>query len=113
MKTLVRNTLGNKTFSFALPADDTVAQTFCADFLDGEYAGFIESSTVGSDSGIVEYNDILVIVKNEIGAKTYLSFACKANKTETEIYAALLGKTFNTVKADYLYITKMTAIALA
>jgi len=113
MKTLIRNTLGNKTLSFSLPADDTVAQTFCATALDGEFAGFVENSVVGSDVGITSYNDVMVIIKNEAGAKTYLPMALKSNMSEADIYAALLGKTFNTVKADYLYITKMTAISLA
>ena len=52
-----------------------------------------------------------LIIKNTAGYKTYLNIACKSSKTESDIYTALTGKTFNGVKADNIAITSMRSVA--
>ena len=111
MKTLIKNKLGNKTNSFSLPAVALTAQTFCADFLDGEYAGYSLVGTSGSDVVAGGYNQVSVMIRNTAGLSTYLNLACKASKSEADIYTVLNGLTFNGVKADEIAITKMVAVA--
>ena len=36
-KSLIRNTLGNRTFGFAVPADGATAKTFAENNLDGKF----------------------------------------------------------------------------
>lgn len=109
-KTMVQNKLGVKTNSFYLPASTTVAQSFCENFLDGEYAGFELTSTTGSDVA-ASYNQVTVVGSNEAGRKVYLNLAVKATKTEDEIYTALAGLTLNGVKFDNIAITSMRSVA--
>lgn len=109
-KTLVKNKLGAKTHSFSLPCDATVASTFCASVLDGEYVGYSLVGTSGTDNA-VPYNMVELMIKNTAGLKTYLTIAAKAGRSENDIYAALTGKTFNGVKADSIAITSMRSVA--
>jgi len=111
-ETLVKNKLGNKISSFRLPCDDTVATTFCADFLDGEYAGYSKVGVTGTDVA-TSYNDTTIMVKSTAGLKTYLNVALKSTLSEDEIYSALTGKSFNGVVANELAIIKMRAVSLA
>ena len=110
MKTLIKNQLGDKTHSFSLACDDKTAETFCSTFLDGEYAGYKFAGTTGTDTG-QSYLDVRIMIKNTLGAKTYLNFAMPTNKTENDIYSALAGKTFNSVKADYIALIGMRTVA--
>lgn len=109
-KTLVKNILGNKTHTFTLPCDDTVASAFCAEFLDGEYAGFVETSTTGTDTP-TPYKQVSVVIENTLGYKAYLNMAVKATKSEADIYTALTGLTFNGVKAEKIAIIRMSQVA--
>lgn len=111
-ETLVKNKLGNSVKSFRLPCDDTVATTFCAAFLDGEYAGYTKIGTTGTDTA-TSYNLVSLMIKNTAGLKTYLNLAVQSNKSEDEIYSALAGATFNGVLADEMVITSMRAVSLA
>lgn len=110
MKTLIKNKLGSKTHNFQLPCDDTVASAFCAEMLDGEYAGYVQTSVSGSDVA-TPYNQVNIMLQNTAGLKTYLNLAVKANKSEDDIYAALAGVTFNGVKADNMSILKISSVA--
>lgn len=110
MKTMIQNKLGVKTSTFYVPADDVVAAAFCADFLEGEYAGYALESTSGSDVA-VSYNQVTVVGSNDAGRKVYLNLAVKATKTEDEIYTALAGLTLNGVKFDNIAITSMRSVA--
>jgi len=104
-KTLVINTLGSTSKSFSLPADDTAASAFCAAMLDGEYVGYVKQSETGTDSGITGYNDVSVQVSSDTGSKTYFGFLAKSGVTDVEIQNALVGKTFNGVKADKVFVS--------
>ncbi len=104
-KTLVINTLGSTSKSFSLPADDTAASAFCAAMLDGEYVGYVKQSETGTDSGITAYNDVSVQVASSTGTKTYFGFLAKTGVTDVEIQNALVGKTFNGVKADTVFVS--------
>ena len=110
MKTFVKNKLGNKIVNIYLPCGTTEAETFCSNFLDGEYVGY-EQTTVEGSAVATPYNQVSVMVKNDAGLKTYLNLAVKSTKSEADIYGALKAKTFNGVKADYLAIISMRAIA--
>ncbi|AFL69751.1 hypothetical protein [Sulfurospirillum barnesii] len=103
-KTLIYNTLGATTKSFSVPADDTSASAFCSAMLDGEYEGFVKKSESGTDTGITGYHDVRVQVSNDTGSKTYFGFLAKIGVTDVEIQNALIGKTFNGVKADKLFV---------
>lgn len=107
MKTIVKNKLAGQTKTINLPADASVAETFCAEFLEGEYAIYEKKGESGTDT-TEAYLDVSVMVKNDAGVKTYISFAAKANLSEDAIYAALAGSTINGVKADELAIIKLT-----
>ena len=106
-KTLLINHLGAVSKWVFLPCDDTVALTFAGTFLDGKYEAYAKTGEAGSDKGITTYNDVTVMIKDTAGRSTYISFPAKATKSDTEILTALAGKTFNTVKADQIAITKM------
>jgi hypothetical protein len=110
VKTLVKNKLGNKTVSMYLPCGTTEAETFCTNFLDGEYIGLEQMGVSGSDVA-TPYNQVNIMLKSDAGLKTYLNLAVKSAKSEDEIYTALKGKTYNGVKADNMAIISMRAIA--
>jgi len=44
------------------------------------------------------------MVKSEGGLKTYFSIVTSLSKTSTDVINALKGKTFDTVKADTVYV---------
>ena len=108
-KCIIKNKLGNKTHTFTLPCDDTVASAFCASMLDGEYVGYVETSKVGTDVA-TPYNEVSLMIKNLLGVKTYLNLAVKSTKSEDDIYTALTGKTYNGVKADNISILKIRSV---
>lgn len=110
MKSIVRNKIGQRVYSFALPCTDAKATAFANEFLDGEFQILAEKDVEGSDKK-VPYTEVTVMVKNSSGLKTYLSLAVQATKSEDEIYATLVGKTFNGVKADEMAIIKMRSVA--
>ena len=110
-KILVRNKLGQKTLGFNLPADSTTAETFCSTFLDGEYIGYTTTSESGTDTATT-YNDVRMQISNTAGYKAYLNFCAKSSMSETDIYAALVGNTFNGVEADKLVIIGMRGVTL-
>lgn len=109
-KTLIKNKLGNKTHTFALPCDDTVASAFCASFLDGEYAGFAQVSKTGSDVA-TPYRIYGVMIRNSAGLKSYLDLVTKVNTTEDELYAVLTGLTLNGVHVDDISVLKNRLVA--
>lgn len=109
-KTMLKNILGSKSFTINLPAKTADAESFATAFLDGEFVGYEALAPVGTDTA-EPYNLVSVMIKNTAGLKTYLNLATKSTKSESDIYAALLGKTFNDVKADDIYILKMRQVS--
>ena len=104
-KSLVINALGTTSKSFSLPCDDTVAASFCAAILDGEYSIYSKTGEAGTDSGITGYNDVKVQISSDSGSKTYFGFLAKSGVTDVEIQNALKGMTINGVKADTVFVT--------
>jgi len=109
-KTLIRNVLGGKSFSFYVPATDEKAQEFCATILEGEYEGLIEKGVEGNDTVTGGYNKVTVLIEDNAGQKLYLNMACPITKSEEDIYNALNGVTLNGVHADKLYVTRMSRV---
>ena len=48
-KSLIRNTLGNRTFGFAVPADGATAKTFAENNLDGKFVVYEVEATSGNE----------------------------------------------------------------
>lgn len=111
-KSLVRQQLGDRTFSFVLPADGATAKTFVEANIDGEYAILESVSKSGSDVE-TKVLDTTVTIKSASEHKVTFSFYAKSTADENSIRAALKAKTFNGVKADDVYIIGMRSIVLA
>lgn len=111
-KSLIRNTLGNRTFGFAVPADGATAKSFCENHLDGTYQVFEVEASSGNDT-VAEFYDVTVTGKNSANRKTTFRFYASSNKNEDEIMAALQDKTFNGVKFESIFIINMEKITVA
>lgn len=107
MKTLVINTIGAVTKGFVVPASAENAKSFCDALLVGQYEGYEKTSELGTDSGILTYNKVKVQIKGA-GGSTYFSFAGKATASDVDIQNALVGKTFNGIKADTVFVQMNT-----
>lgn len=108
-KSIIKNKIANKVYSFNVPCNDTKAATFAGEFLEGEYSVLAEKGTTGTDT-IEPYNLVSLMIKNSANKKTYINLAVKATTTEDEIYAVFAGKTVNGVKADDLAVIKMQSM---
>ena len=102
-KCLVKNTINNRTYGFALPCAGAEAKTFCDNALEGTYVVLTRASEQGnsSEASVVEYT---ITGKNNTGNKTTFSFYTKPSVDEAQIKTALAGKTFNGVKFDEIYV---------
>ncbi|MEY4504169.1 MAG: hypothetical protein RL154_462 [Pseudomonadota bacterium] len=105
MKTLVKNDVGGKLLTVALPCTASAAETFCSTFLVGTYDLFELKASGGTAAPVTAYKKVLVRIANTTTKEScYLGFCIPATKNETDIKTALLGKTFNGVKADELIV---------
>ena len=97
-KCLVKNTINNRTYGFALPCGGAEAKAFCDNALEGTYVILTRASEQGnsSEASVVEYT---ITGKNNAGNKTTFSFYTKPSVDD-----ALAGKTFNGVKFDEIYV---------
>lgn len=111
-KSLIRNTLGGRTFGFAVPAEGASAVTFATNHLEGTFEVFEVANTSGNDTE-AEVWDVTVTGKNLAGRKTSFRFYAKSSKTEDEIRTALKEKTFNNVKFDEVFIINMEKKTIA
>lgn len=112
-KSLIRNTLGNRTFGFAVPADGATAKTFADNNLDGKYVIYEVENTSGNEIE-TDLWDVTVTGKSLTSkAKTTFQFYADYTKDEDDIRAALLNKTFNGVKFEEVYLTNMQHITIA
>lgn len=110
MKTLVRNKLGNRTYGFALPCTGEAANTFCQNFLDGEYSIYESKSKVGNPAE-AKVSKVTVTGKNSASKdKVTFSFYAKPTLNEDEIRTALLNITANGVKLDEIYVINMEVV---
>ncbi len=104
---MVRQKLGTKTFTNYFPADDENAKAFADALMPGEYEILKKVGESGSDSGITEARKWSIMIRDEEShKKTYLHFFTSTAKTEKDVREALLGKTFNGVKADTIVVIK-------
>ena len=99
-KSLIRNTLGNRTFGFAVPADGATAKTFAENNLDGKFVVDLWDVTVTGKSATTK-------------TKHSFQFYAKFNKTEDEIRTALLNKTFDGVKFEEVFVINMQQVTIA
>ena len=102
---MIRQKLGNKTFNNYVPADSDSAKAFADAVLVGEYEILELVGESGSDSVANGYKKYTIMLKDETTHKsTYLNIVVGLGKTSTDIRNALLGKTFNGVKADKVIV---------
>ena len=109
-KSLILNRVNGTNYQVTVPTDATGAETFAADFLEGEYAVYALGTTQGTDTE-TEAWDVQVMIKNSTsGVKAYLSLLLKTNKTEEDLFTALKGKTINDVLVDECFILSMKTV---
>jgi len=112
--TMIKNKLGNKTYTSYWPCDADAAKGLCDVALQGTWQVFEKIGETGNETVTDGYFDVFVMLQsNETKQKTYLNFAMPLKKNENDIFDALQGKTINNVKADKVYIIKMRKISLA
>jgi len=102
---MVRQKLGDKTFTNYFPADSDNAKAFADALMPGEYEILEKTSETGSDTGITEARKWSIMIRDEEShEKVYLHFFTSTAKTGKDIREALLGKTFDGVKADTIIV---------
>ena len=101
---MIRQKLGNKTFTNYVPAGDEDAKSFADALMPGEYTILTKVGESGSETVSDGYRHWVVMIKNENDVKTYLSFVSPLNKNSNDVISALKGKTFDTVKAEVVYV---------
>lgn len=102
---MIRQRLGDRTFNNYVPANSTDAQAFADALLPGEYEVFELVGESGTDNVTGGYKKYTVMIKDETTYKsTYLTIVVPISKSSTEIRNALIGKTFNGVKADRVIV---------
>ena len=110
MKSMVINRINGKNHTVYLPCDETVAGTFAGAMFDGEYEVLKQGVISGSDVE-TSANKVNIMVKNTTsGQKTYMNMLVKSNKTEEDIFAAVIGLTVNGILVDEAFITSMTEV---
>ena len=109
-QSLIRNQVGDKVHNLYVPAGDVEAKDFADGVLEGTYAVLALSSTAGSDA-VTEAEDVTVFYEEEAtGKRSYLRFLAKSTKSEEDIISALVGKTYNGIKADKVVIISMRTV---
>ncbi len=102
-KTLIANRVNGSTKTFAVPATPAEAQAFCDANLEGEYAIYKSVAKIGLDTVTVAPLLIDVMFRDDTTLnKGYAKFVIPANKSENDLFAALMGTTLNGVHVDYV-----------
>ncbi|MDP3466028.1 MAG: hypothetical protein Q8R86_09700 [Sulfuricurvum sp.] len=102
-KSYIVNRLNGKSKTYAVPTTAVNAQTFATTFLDGEFAIYEPASIVGSDVVAVAPTLFNVMFKDTTtDMKGYASLLVPANKTENDLFTAMMGLTLNGVHIDYV-----------
>jgi len=102
---MIKNKLGQKVFTSYVPAGDEEAKAFADSFLVGEYEIFKKIGESGSDVVTGGYKKFTIMLKDDDAKlSTYLNVVVPQGKSSTDIRNALLGKTFNGVKADRVIV---------
>ncbi|MDP2892853.1 MAG: hypothetical protein Q8N78_00615 [Sulfurimonas sp.] len=112
MKSMIINRYSGKSNTIYLPADDTQATSFAVDFLDGEYQ-VLKAGTVSGNDVVASYYEVGCMVKNTTsGVKAYMNMLTLSNKTEEDIFNALIGLTINNVLVNEVFIMGMKKVIL-
>jgi hypothetical protein len=109
---MIRQRLGNKTFTSYVPADDENAKALAEAVLPGEYEILTKVGESGSDVVTGGYRFWTVMIKNDADLKTYLSFVAPLSKNSNDVINALKGKIFNSVKADNVVVINSRTVNL-
>ena len=108
---IIRNKVGTKKLTMYVPSGSTEAGAFASAVLDGTYDILQHDSTAGSDA-VTEAEDVTVFFEDDTTKKRgYLNFIAKTTKSEEDIISALVGKTYNGIKADKVVIISMRTVA--
>ena len=111
---MIRQRLGNKTFTSYVPATAEAAKSFAEALLPGEYEILEKIGENGNDNVTDGYKIFTVMIESdETHDKTYLTFVSKIGKTSDDVIAGLKGKTFNGVKADKVVVINSRKVTLA
>jgi len=104
-KSMIRQTLGDKSFTSYVPAGADEAKALAEAVMPGKIEIFQMVGETGSDNVTDGYKKYTVMVQNEeSGDKTYFNLVVPLKKSASDIQEALKGKTFNGVKADIVYV---------
>ena len=109
---MIRQRLGNKTFTSYVPATDENAKALAEAVLPGEYEILTKVGESGSDVVTGGYRFWTVMIKNDADLKTYLSFVAPLSKNSNDVINALKGKIFNSVKADNVVVINSRTVNL-
>lgn len=114
MKSMVINQIGDKTKRHYLPMTGANALTFANDIFAGTFKVYEESSSVGTEVGVVAANSVSVQLSNTTsGAKTYLRLIAKSTKSSDDIRLALTGLTINGVLVDRVVFIDFSPLTFA
>lgn len=103
-KSIILNRVNGKNRSFTLPCDHVDATAFATAVLDGEYNVYKYGIESGAETETT-WNEMQIMVKNSTTKeKTYLNLKIKANKSEADVFAALIGLTVNGITIDEAFI---------
>lgn len=103
-QSMIKTKLGSKYITTYVPSGHTEALAFAEAVMDGEHTVYSQISSLGSDI-VNEAEDVNVMIEEDATKKkAYMSFLIKSTKHEGDVIAALVGKTFNGVKADKVVV---------
>lgn len=111
-KSIVKNKLASQSYTMAWPCDETVAQEFATNFLEGEWSILKNTQSIGNEteSGVIE---ALVHLKNSESKDVVIgSFYVKSSVSNDALRQKLVGKTINGIRVDEVRILKFTPVML-
>ncbi|WP_457622989.1 hypothetical protein [Persephonella sp.] len=103
-KSLIRNTLGSKTYGFSVPAGATDAVAFADAVLDGEYEVYTKVSESGNENVTSAYHVRVQIRDSNSDKRDYITIYLDINKNENDLVSALKGKVINGINVDEVVI---------
>lgn len=111
-KSIIVNRFNQKNHLINLPCDDTVATTVATTLLEGEYQVLKYDTSAGTETE-TSYKEMQIMVKNSTSKlKHYLNLKIKANKSEEDVFAVLIGATINGVVIDEAFVISNRLVTL-
>jgi hypothetical protein len=102
-KSYIVNRINGKSKTYGVPTTAINAGAFATAFLAGEFAIYEPAATLGSDVVLVAPTLFNVMFKDTAtDMKGYASLLVPANKTENDLFTAMMGLTLNGVHIDYV-----------